>query len=121
MNNQEKHLGSDPEDVEDVLRVIEKSYTIRFQESELAHIRTFGELTDHVISKLSDISTKTGRQFEVTTLGELVHRMTLLNYTKSGRNPATVNVNEVRSKIEKPFVENLVLSESSIDRDTIIV
>jgi acyl carrier protein len=52
MNNQEKHLGSVPEDIEDVLRLIEKSYDIKFEGNELGHIRTFGQLTNHIISKI---------------------------------------------------------------------
>lgn len=52
MDKQEKHLGSVPEDIEDVLRLIEKSYDIKFEGNELEHIRTFGQLTDHIIAKL---------------------------------------------------------------------
>lgn len=52
MNKQEKHLGSVPEDIEDVLRLIEKSYDIKFEGNELGYIRTFGQLTDHIISKI---------------------------------------------------------------------
>lgn len=53
MYEREKHLGSDSEDIEDVLRLIEKSYDIRFEGNELGHIRTFGQLTDHIISKIT--------------------------------------------------------------------
>jgi hypothetical protein len=52
MNKKEKHLGSVPEDIEDVLKLIEKSYDIKFEANELGHIRTFGQLTDHIISKI---------------------------------------------------------------------
>lgn len=52
MDKEEKHLGSVPEDIEDVLRLIEKSYDIKFEVNELEHIRTFGQLTDHIISKI---------------------------------------------------------------------
>ena len=52
MDKEEKHLGSVPEDIEDTLRLIEKSYDIKFEGNELKHIRTFGELTDHIISKM---------------------------------------------------------------------
>ena len=47
-----KHLGSDIEDIEDILFKIEKSYDIKFETNELSHIRTFGELCDHIILKL---------------------------------------------------------------------
>jgi acyl carrier protein len=224
MNNEEKHLGSDPEDIDDVLRLIEKSYGIRFHDNELGHIRTFGQLTDHIISKikldniddctnqqafyklrtaileikkidttlispsalLADIfprrtrraeirgvenilqldlralrprhfvtnsliiivllsilglffnwqfglvslflsmaglwiSEKTGREFRDITLRELTDRMTQTNYTKSRRQPGTMNLTEIHGKIEKIFVENLGLEEKTIDKDTVIV
>lgn len=43
----------DPEDIEDVLKEIERSYAIRFEGGELSHIRTFGELSDHILTKLN--------------------------------------------------------------------
>lgn len=48
----EDNLGIDPEDLEDALKTIEKSYDVQFISNELAHIRTFGELTDHIIAKI---------------------------------------------------------------------
>ncbi|MBX2897972.1 MAG: hypothetical protein KF763_21190 [Cyclobacteriaceae bacterium] len=48
----DNQLGTDPEDIEDVLKIIETSYDIKFEENELGHIKTFGELTDHIISKI---------------------------------------------------------------------
>jgi acyl carrier protein len=224
MDKQEKHLGSVPEDIEDVLKLIEKSYDIRFQENELGHIRTFGQLSDHIISKinlvdkndctdqqafyklrtaiekiktvdksainprtrLTDlfprhsrrreikeieklltfdlkalrpphtvtnsliillllsivglfikwqfgvaglvfsisglwIAEKTGKEFKDKTLGELTARMTQLNYTKSRRQPGTMNTKDVKDKIEKLFVDNLGLEEKTIERDTVIL
>lgn len=52
MEKREKYLGSVSEDIEDVLKLVEKSYDIKFEGSELGHIRTFGQLIDHVISKI---------------------------------------------------------------------
>lgn len=52
MKTPEKHLGSLPDDIEDVLKLVEKSYNLRFETNELAHIRTFGELSDHIVSKI---------------------------------------------------------------------
>ncbi len=46
------HIGTDTESIEDVLKIIEKSYNIKFETNELGYIRTFGELTDHIISKI---------------------------------------------------------------------
>jgi hypothetical protein len=223
MHREEKYLCSLPEDIEDVLIMIEKSYDIKFETNELVYIKTFGQLTDHIISKIkleerndcTDqqafyklhnaimaikgvdnlaitpktqlvdifpeharrreitevekqlgfgmnalrpqlavtisliillllsfiglfikwqyglaafffsiaglwISEKMGKVFVDNTVGELVDRMTRLNYVKSRRQPGTVNLKEVRDKIEKLFIENLGLGTRTIDRDTII-
>ena len=48
----QRNLNTDPEDIEDVLRKIEKSYDISFVADELSHVRTFGELCDHIIAKI---------------------------------------------------------------------
>lgn len=42
----------DTEDVEDLLIKIEKSFDIKFEDTELIHITTFGELCDHITSKI---------------------------------------------------------------------
>ena len=52
MKKPKKHLGSLPDDIEDVLKLVEKSYNLRFETTELTHIRTFGELSDHIVSKI---------------------------------------------------------------------
>ncbi len=41
-----------PEDIEDLLIKVEKSFDIKFVENELAHIKTFGEMCDHIKSKI---------------------------------------------------------------------
>lgn len=51
-NQNANHLEAAPEDVEDLLKVIERSYGIRFYGNELAHVLTFGQLSDHVVSKI---------------------------------------------------------------------
>jgi hypothetical protein len=53
MLTHENHLGIDPEDLEEVLVRIEESYQIKFVANELIHIHTFGQLTDHILSKLT--------------------------------------------------------------------
>jgi len=45
-------IDADPEDIEDVLKKIEKSFEIHFEVNELSHVRTFGELCDHIIHKI---------------------------------------------------------------------
>ena len=42
----------DPEDVEDLLLKVEKSFNIKFVEHELAHIKTFGEMCDYIKDKI---------------------------------------------------------------------
>jgi hypothetical protein len=66
------------------------------------------------------LAEKAGNQFKDKTVRELTDRMTSLNYLKSRREPGTVNVKEVRNKLEKLFVEQLGLEESRIDRDTVV-
>jgi acyl carrier protein len=41
------------EDIEDVLKLVEKSFNIKFASKELFHIVTFGELCDHISNKLT--------------------------------------------------------------------
>lgn len=43
----------DPEDVEEVLVLVEHSFNIRFESNELAHLSTFGQLCDHITAKIS--------------------------------------------------------------------
>jgi ABC-type multidrug transport system fused ATPase/permease subunit len=53
MNSEtEANLGVDPDDLDELLQTIEKSYDIQFVSNELAHIRTFGEMTDHIVAKI---------------------------------------------------------------------
>lgn len=53
----QRYLGSDPEDINDVLLTIEKSFNINFETNELEYIRTFGELCEHIISKFKQQDT----------------------------------------------------------------
>ncbi len=43
----------DPEDIEDVLLIVEKSFNIQFTKYELQHIDCFGGLCDHIIGKIN--------------------------------------------------------------------
>jgi hypothetical protein len=43
----------DPEDIEDWLMEVEKSFNFTFEQDELMAVQTFGDLSDHVISKLT--------------------------------------------------------------------
>ena len=47
-----KLKDTDREDIEDLLKKIEKSFDIKFYEGELKHIKTFGELCDYIINKI---------------------------------------------------------------------
>ena len=51
-NETEIYLRADSEDIEDALQIIEESYNIKFLKGELKDIKTFGDLCDHVISKI---------------------------------------------------------------------
>src|SRR5690606_7447089 len=42
----------DPEDISDLLVKVEKSFDIKFGNTELMHISTFGELCDHIANKV---------------------------------------------------------------------
>ena len=44
--------NTDPEDIEDLLVKVEDSFDIKFADNELAHLQTFGEMCDHIKSKL---------------------------------------------------------------------
>jgi acyl carrier protein len=46
---------SDPEDVEDLILKIEDSLDIYFEERELAYVKTFGQLCDHIKSKIKRV------------------------------------------------------------------
>ncbi|WP_339839689.1 hypothetical protein [uncultured Flavobacterium sp.] len=48
-----KEINSDIEDIEDVLKKIEKSYNIVFLPNELRKLKTFGEISNLVISKIN--------------------------------------------------------------------
>jgi len=224
MEKQENKLGRDVEDIEDLLKVIEKSYDIKFEKGELGHVRTFGQLTDHIISKIKSldkedctnqqafykirsaieqiktvdksalspttqladifpretrrkdikkiekklgldlealepkdyvtysilllliisiiglfinwryglcglgisiaafwVADKTAREFKDKTFGELIERTTQLNYARARRQQGTVNKKEIQEKIRKLFIEDLLLDDNEIDRDTVIV
>ncbi len=47
----------DPEDIEELLGKVEKSFDIKFIGDELVHIGTFGELCDHIVNKIRLSST----------------------------------------------------------------
>ena len=48
----DNHIGTDIEDIEDVIKIIETSYDIKFEPNELGHVKTFGEMTDYIIEKI---------------------------------------------------------------------
>jgi len=44
----------DPADIDDVLLKIQRSFDIRFEQADLDHVKTFGNLCDAVVKKLKD-------------------------------------------------------------------
>lgn len=49
-NHQLKNI--DPEDIEDLLVKVEKSFNIKFQGRELADVKNFGDMCDHIANKI---------------------------------------------------------------------
>ena len=45
-------INIDTEDIEDLLLKVEDSFDIKFAESELAYVKTFGEMCDHIRNKI---------------------------------------------------------------------
>ena len=217
------HIGTDIEDIEDVIKIIETSYDIKFEPNELGHVKTFGEMTDYIIAKinltdkedctsqqgfykLKDVITKNrnldrsvitpdqklttifprqtrrndireiekelgfklnglrprhfitmtllilvlvsiamffvdwkyalsgiiltgilswtsekmGIEFKDKTIGELTERMTQRNYVQSRRDKRTINKKEVEEKIKALFLDELLLEENELNRETIL-
>lgn len=42
----------DPDDIEDLLVKVEKSFNIKFERNELAEVKNFGEMCDHIANKI---------------------------------------------------------------------
>lgn len=42
----------DPDDIEDLLVKVEKSFNIKFERNELAEVKNFGEMCDHIVNKI---------------------------------------------------------------------
>ena len=219
----DNHIGTDIEDIEDVIKIIETSYDIKFEPNELGHVKTFGEMTDFIIAKinltdkedctsqqgfyklkdaiakiktpdrnvitsdqklttlfprqtrrndikeiekelgfklnglrprhfitmsllilalvsialffvdwkyalsgivlsgvLSWTSEKIGIEFKDKTIGELTEKMTQRNYLQSRRDKKTINKREVEEKIKALFLDELLLDENELNRETIL-
>jgi hypothetical protein len=52
MNSEIELENVDPEDIEDLLKKVEKSFDIKFVPNELAYVTNFGQLCDHIIDKI---------------------------------------------------------------------
>ena len=210
----------DPEDIEDLLVKVEDSFDIKFADNELAHVKTFGEMCDHIKNKiqldhtddcttqqafyklrsslisalqvdkeqitpdslLADLlprqirksktkqieqclgfrlsllrpphyvtgflvllllsslvglafawqfalaglglsigglwlTTKTGNELDLKTVGQLAEKMTRENYIKSRRNPKTYNDNEIEKVLTDLFSNDLVINKSKLTRE----
>ena len=219
----DNHIGTDIENIEDVIKIIETSYDIKFEPNELGHVKTFGEMTDFIIAKinltdkedctsqqgfyklkdaiakiktpdrnvitpdqnlttlfprqtrrndikkiekelgfklnglrprhfitmsllilalvsialffvdwkyalsgivlsgvLSWTSEKIGIEFKDKTIGELTEKMTQRNYLQSRRDKKTINKREVEEKIKALFLDELLLDENELNRETIL-
>jgi hypothetical protein len=49
-----QNLGIDPEELGDVLVMLEKSFDFKFKNNELAHVKTYGELCEAVLNKIGN-------------------------------------------------------------------
>lgn len=45
-------INTGPEEIEDLLKKVETSFSIRFFDNELTHVTTFGQLCDHITNKI---------------------------------------------------------------------
>jgi hypothetical protein len=52
MNTEYELKNIDSEDIEDLLVKVESSFDIKFTDNELIHIKTFGQLCDHITNKI---------------------------------------------------------------------
>jgi acyl carrier protein len=57
-------------------------------------------------------------EFELATVGQLIKKLTRLNYLKSRRNNLTVNRNEIAQKVKDFFKEELGLEEDELTRQS---
>jgi ABC-type multidrug transport system fused ATPase/permease subunit len=118
MDKQENKLGRDVEDIEDLLKVIEKSYDIRFEKGELGHVRTFGQLTDHIISKIKYVDKEdcTDQQafYKIRTIIERIN-----TFDKSVISPSTcltdIFARETRRKDIKKIEKELGLDLKALE------
>ncbi|WP_111672735.1 hypothetical protein [Algoriphagus litoralis] len=63
------------------------------------------------------VSSKTGNELDLTTVGELTKKITRENYFKSRRNSQTINKNELDKLLEDWFVDFLGIEKSDLTRD----
>ncbi len=84
----ELHLHNiDSEDIEELLLKVEDSFEFRFEGNEMQHVKTFGELCDHISNKFSQEST------EGCTTQQAFYKLrkALIETLKVDRNKITVN------------------------------
>lgn len=86
----------DPEDLGDVLLLVEKSYDIKF------------------------VGEKTGIEFKDRTVGDLVRRMTSVNYLKCRLNTGSVNRKEIEHKLALLLKDQLGLPRTPERSDVLI-
>lgn len=63
------------------------------------------------------LTTKTGNELDLKTVGQLAEKMTRENYIKSRRNPKTYNDNEIEKVITDWFSNDLVIDKSKLTRE----
>jgi hypothetical protein len=63
------------------------------------------------------LTTKTGNELDLKTVGQLAEKMTRENYIKSRRNPKTYNDNEIEKVLTDWFSNDLVIDKSKLTRE----
>ena len=87
---------------------------------KLFHISMYALFTFIGSIFLMKIANLLGREFDVSTVGELAEKMTMEHYLASRRNTTTINKSEVVKNIEKLFISKLCLDMKEIKPETII-
>lgn len=127
----------DPEDIDDVLLKIQRSFDIRFEQEDLDHVKTFGNLCDAVVKKLKhrhsdnycttqhafymlrnaiNVSVDVNKEFvkPQTKLNDIFPRDTRLQVIAEVENEMGFKMNLLKPKPAIVFIFSLILGASFI-------
>jgi hypothetical protein len=114
----------DSEDIEDVLIKVEDSFEFRFEDNEMKHVKTFGQLCDHIANKFSQESAE-----DCTTQQAFYKlRKAIIETVHVDRNSITADTSLVdilprnnRISVVKKLEENLVFKLSILSPPSFII